>query len=204
MTSPGETLFGNVPRFVSARKQGLELAPMVGAAFEGNTPMKLSVTLVAVASSLAIAGFADAALAAQSHKVMPLVFQAPKSFAHTPSTGPIVGTWQVVYDGGFHNAFAQWQKGGTITQVPDFPPKTGNNLIVGDWKNNGDGSYSAFMAAWIWDAKGNNLIQHFTKKETVTPSGDAYSGTFEVTYYDLNGNVVFDHSGTLSATRLAP
>ncbi len=32
---------------------------------------------------------------------------------------------------------------------------------------------------------------------------NTFTGTFEVTYYDLNGNIVFQHDGTLTGTRIA-
>ncbi len=160
--------------------------------------------LSAVAASLAAAGaFAVQAPAAQAHPVPALIAQAPKSLA-IRAKNSIVGTWKVSYDGGVHNTFTQWHKDGTAIQVADFAPKTGNNVIVGDWSKNKDGSVSTFLVAWIWDDKGKKLINYFTKSETDTVvSADAYSGTFEVIYYDLQGNIVFQHDGTLSATRIA-
>jgi len=53
---------------------------------------------------------------------------------------------------------------------------------------------------WSFDPKGNNLTGYFTKTETDTVSGNAYSGDFEVTFYDLGGNILFQHQGTLAAT----
>jgi hypothetical protein len=49
---------------------------------------------------------------------------------------------------------------------------------------------------------GDNLIGYFTKSETETVSGKSYSGSFEVTFYDLDGNIQFQHDGTLTAVRI--
>lgn len=165
--------------------------------------MKRPFVLSATALVLAIGGFAAQASAPQPqmHGIPPLTLHGPK-WSVAPSKNSIVGTWRVAYDGGVHNTFTQWHKDGTAMQVADFPPKTGNNLIVGDWQANDDGSVSTFLVAWVWDDKGKNLVNYFTKSETDTVSGDTYSGTFEVTYYDLDGNVVFQHDGTLAATRI--
>jgi hypothetical protein len=156
--------------------------------------------LLAAAFALT-AGFAAQAAPAQPHPIPALVLHAPKSLVNQPKN-TVVGTWAVSYDGGVHNTYTQWHKDGTVMEVADFPPKTGNNLIVGDWAANGDGSQSSYLVAYIWDDKGKNLANYFTKSETVTVSGDTYSGTFEVTYYDLDGNVVFQHDGTLTGTRI--
>jgi hypothetical protein len=117
-----------------------------------------------------------------------------------PSNG-IVGTWLASYDGGVHQAVMQWQKGGTSSQIVDFAAKTGNALL-GDWKTNGDGTVSVYLIGWSYDPKGNSLAGYFTKAETETVTGNSYSGSFEVTFYDLQGNILFQHEGTLTATRV--
>lgn len=120
--------------------------------------------------------------------------------ALVPGSG-ITGTWLTSYDGGVRNAFTAWQKGGTASQIVDFAAKTGN-VMLGGWKANGDGTMSLSLIGWTYDDKGNTLIGYFTKTETDTPAGNSYSGTFEVTFYDLQGNIQFQHDGTLTATRV--
>ena len=39
--------------------------------------------------------------------------------------------------------------------------------------------------------------------EQVTLNGDSYSGTFELKIYDLDGNLLADHSGDVSGTRVS-
>jgi hypothetical protein len=167
--------------------------------------MKHVLALFSAASVIAFAGLSaqaspSARWHAQGHKIPPLALQAPQSFQALHKNG-IVGTWLASYDGGFHSAFAQYQKAGTTSQMVDFAAKTGNALL-GDWKGNDDGSISVFLTGWTYDDAGDNLIGYFTKSETDTVSGGSYTGTFEVTFYDLQGNIEFQHDGTLTATRV--
>ncbi len=155
--------------------------------------------LLSAACALALG--AGSAQAETVHKIPPLNLHAPHWMTDR-SSGSIVGTWQVVFDGGIHNAFAQWNKGGTSSEIIDQVPKTGANVQAGSWIKNDDGTVSEFLIGWTWDDKGNNLTGTFTKSETATVSGDSYSGTFEVTFYDLSGNVLFQHDGTMTATRV--
>lgn len=122
--------------------------------------------------------------------------------AAAPGKSAIVGTWLTSYDNGVHSAFTQWHKDGTTSQIVDQVPKTGTNVQLGDWTANKDGSLSQFLIGWSYDDKGKALSGYFTKTETDTVSGDSYSGAFEVTFYDLAGNILFQHDGTLTATRI--
>lgn len=118
------------------------------------------------------------------------------------AAAPIIGTWLAAYAGGVHNGFVQWQAGGNVNQMIDFPPKTGNSGPLGVWKKNADGTYSAFVQAYIWDAAGDNRTSTLKKVETVTLNGNSYSGTFTVTYYDSTGKVTFTQTGPVTATRV--
>ena len=121
--------------------------------------------------------------------------------ARLPGTAGIVGTWLATYDGGVHVGYLQWQKGGTVSDMMDFPPKTGN-VQLGDWSTDGRGTYTALLTGWTYDNKGANRTGYFTKTEDETLSGDSYSGTFEVIYYDLNGKITFQHDGSVAAIRI--
>ena len=157
--------------------------------------MKSMSILASAICALALSGFSAQALTIKS--------PPPGSGASMgqPGSKAIVGTWLTSYDGGVHSAFTQWHKDGTTSQIVDFAPKTGNAQL-GDWKANGDGTLSLYLIGWSFDPKGNNLTGYFTKTETDTVSGNAYSGNFEVTFYDLSGNILFQHDGTLTATRV--
>ncbi|HEX3653581.1 MAG TPA: hypothetical protein VHU18_12235 [Rhizomicrobium sp.] len=136
----------------------------------------------------------------QAHSISPLGLLSLRSHA-TPSVGKdIVGTWLATYDGGTRNVFAQWHKDGTTVQNADFPSIEGN-IILGDWKKISGHTVSVSLIAWNYDDSGN-LTGWLTKTETDQLSGDSYSGNFEVTFYDLSGNIIFQHDGTLTATRV--
>jgi|SRR5690349_1124081 len=160
------------------------------------TPKILSSILVSgvftLASVLAFGG-----ISAQAAVSTP---KQAQTNSNEPHKNPIVGTWLATYDGGVHHAYAQYAKGGTSSQLVDFAAKTGNALL-GDWKANDDGSISVFLTGWTFDNAGDNLTGYFTKSETDTVSGDSYTGTFEVTFYDLAGNIQFQHDGTMTAAR---
>jgi hypothetical protein len=151
-------------------------------------------TLSILVSTSAICGMALQG-AAQAAAI-----KLPNHVAPPSGTG-IVGTWLTSYDGGVHNAFTQWHRGGTATQAVDFAAKTGN-VQLGDWKANGDGTVSLYLIGWSFNARGNTLTGYFTKTETDTLSSNSYSGNFEVTFYDLQGNTLFQHDGTLTAARV--
>ncbi|MBV8798193.1 MAG: hypothetical protein JO208_00050 [Alphaproteobacteria bacterium] len=150
--------------------------------------------LASAAGALALSAFA-----AQAATVT-LPQHGPAMTAGMSGNKGIAGTWLTTYDGQ-RNTFTQWRKDGTASQIIDFAPKTGNAQL-GDWKVNGDGTVSLYLIGWSFDDKGNALTGYFTKTETDTVSGNSYSGNFEVTFYDLGGNIVFQHDGTLTATRV--
>jgi hypothetical protein len=149
---------------------------------------------LAAAAALALSGLAAQAADAK--------FPYGFADAATPSAAKaVVGTWLASYDNGVHIGYIQWQKGGTVLNEMDFPPKTGN-ILIGDWKANDDGTVSFTVFGWTYDAKGAARNGYFTKTETDTVAGNTYSGSFEVTYYDLQGNVTFQHQGSLTAQRI--
>ena len=41
-----------------------------------------------------------------------------------------------------------------------------------------------------------------TQANTVSPDGSTYSGNFDQKFYDLNGNFLFEVTGTVTATRI--
>ena len=145
---------------------------------------------------------ASAALALSGISAQAGMGRLPHHAAASPKAKGIVGTWLTSYDGGVHSAFTQWHKDGTSSQIVDQVPKTGTNVQLGDWTANKDGSLSHFLIGWSYDDKGKTLSGYFTKSETDTVSGDSYSGSFTVTFYDLAGNILFQHDGTLTASRV--
>ncbi len=113
----------------------------------------------------------------------------------------IIGTWVATYTingNTVAQTFAQWSKGGSTVQENTAPPDTGN-FIMGKWSSSSETVTSSYIG-WGYDS--GTVSGYFTKDESVTVSGDAYSGTFEVKIYDLDGNLLADHTGNVSASRV--
>jgi hypothetical protein len=188
-----------------ARRRDASSIPwgMVGAGHrrrvEKEHSMNRFITLALAAGALA-AGFATDA-SALKFKPMHLPHAAP--MAQRAAAKALAGTWLAVYDGGTHNCFVQWHKDGTSVQNADFPSVEGN-VIMGDWAAVDKHTASVNLTAWSYDDSGG-LTGLLVKTETVTLGlhDTSYSGDFEVTFYDLEGNIVFQHSGTLTATRVS-
>jgi hypothetical protein len=117
----------------------------------------------------------------------------------------IVGLWHVTYTAGgnpLYEAFDQWHGDGTELENPNLAPATGP-LCVGVWKHAGPRTFRLHHVGWNFDANGNSL-GIFTLKETNTlgPEGNSYQGTFRLTFFDVDGNIVDELTGTQKATRI--
>jgi len=131
-----------------------------------------------------------------------------------PATGQgadpsIVGLWHVflISDGQpFDEGFDQWHSDGTEILNDTAPPQPANGagtVCLGVYKKVGPGSYRLRHPFWSFDSEGN-LAGSGVILETVTmdAGGASYHGTFEFDLYDLSNNLVFQASGTVSASRM--
>lgn len=121
--------------------------------------------------------------------------------AHATTPTRMAGTWLAVYDGGVVSAIVQWTEDGRSSQMLNFPPSTGNQLL-GDWTIRQDGTAAVSLRGWTYDDSGA-LNGYFTKTELDRVNGATYNGRFDVNFYDLQGNLIFSHQGTLTAARIA-
>ena len=73
----------------------------------------------------------------------------------------------------------------------------------GTWKQMSQHMVQLFHTGWIYDANGA-LVGYFNETQTdiVDAGGQTYHGTWHEKDYDLNGNLLSEESGTLTATRL--
>ena len=121
------------------------------------------------------------------------------------SNSPIVGVWHVTYTSGgqlFLETFDTWHSDGTEFEIANATPTVGN-VCVGVWKKRGARGVQLFHIGWNFDPSGNP-IGTFTLEETntVAKDGATYSGTFDFKIYDPDGNLQFEATGTLEATRI--
>jgi hypothetical protein len=119
--------------------------------------------------------------------------------------GAIVGTWQVTYTSGgspFGVAFIQWHDDGTEWENVDFPI-LGGNICLGSWRQLDHRHVRRSHIGWLYTD--GNLSGYFTETETdtVSHSGNSYSGFNDTKIFDLDGNLQAEVPGTADAVRIA-
>jgi hypothetical protein len=185
---------------------------MVGAApIEGNNVMKRTLTLAAVAAATALGGFSAHAGCADPRNInsqpqisLPAGFNA-NIIRHGDAASLIVGTWLVTYvveGNAFGQAYIQWHSDGTEWENINLPV-SGGNICMGSWKPMDTKHVARNHYGWLYT---NGVVSgYFNETETdkVTRNG-TYSGTNEQKGYDLNGNLLFDVTGTSSAVFITP
>jgi hypothetical protein len=140
-----------------------------------------------------------------------MVFPQMPFLAQHNSGGPvnnsIVGLWHVTFVSGgqvYYEAFKTWHSDGTEWENANLTPIQGN-ICVGAWETTKQGVVQLYHVGWLFDAYGNlNGTYVSTETNVVARDGKTYQGTFDDKFYDLNGNLVGDVSGTQTATRITP
>src|ERR1044071_2008138 len=143
--------------------------------------------------------------------LMALAFTWPSSVtAQVQGTqgGAIVGTWhvQVFFDPGhtqlLFESYKQWHSDGLEFESANISPGT---LCLGTWKQIGRNTAQLYHVGWTYGSPAGTYRFVWTETETVSPDGNSYDGTGQITYYDANGNQVGDPIPTYPhATRLPP
>jgi hypothetical protein len=116
----------------------------------------------------------------------------------------IVGLWEVHYFAGtteiFHT-YQQWHSDGQEFEVNSIAPGA---MCQGVFQEGFNGQVRDFHVVFTYDANGK-VNGHIEEKENVVVSldGDAYHGTANQTFFDLNGNQVGQGSLTVKATRIS-
>jgi hypothetical protein len=176
--------------------------------------VKSSIILATAAIALAASGFsaqagcADPRVSGSVHQIPPTVLKA-MSGARAPqgenAADNIVGTWLATYTvegSAFGQAYIQWHSDGTEWENINLPI-SGGNICLGSWQAV-DAKHVA-RNHWGWLYTDGNVSGYFNETETnkVARNG-TYTGTNEQKGYDLNGNLLFDVTGTSSAVQIAP
>ena len=126
--------------------------------------------------------------------------------AHASNKQSILGMWLVQYTsnagGPVLSAFIQWHKDGLEFEVAQFAPGA---MCQGTYKQASDGTYHDYHIAWTFDSTGApSGWWDEVMVVTVSPDHQSYSGTYVRDFYDLNGQFLFEDTGTETATRLNP
>lgn len=127
----------------------------------------------------------------------------------------ITGLWNIAFtakgnanipDGAPIDAgYATWHADGTEIMNSGRPPMTGS-FCVGAWKAVGHRTFKLNHVALSWDPSGTTFVgpANIRQRVTVDSTGNNYSGTFTLTRYDTNGNVIVQILGVISAQRVTP
>jgi hypothetical protein len=117
----------------------------------------------------------------------------------------IVGSWLVTYtvEGAyFAQAYIQWHSDGTEWENINLPI-SGGSVCVGSWTTVDAKHVSRNHYGWLY-TKGK-VSGYFNETETdAVAKNGTYAGTNEQKGYDLNGNLLFDVTGTSSAAMITP
>jgi len=129
----------------------------------------------------------------------------PLKRATVPGGDSIVGFWQVsliVGDQVILHTMKSWHDDGTEYDNADLPP-IGGNVCEGVWKSTGKRKVHNYHLGWTFDSSGNpSGMFVLTEDDTVAKEGNSYTGPFDQKFYDADGNLVNEISGTVSATRV--
>ena len=122
-----------------------------------------------------------------------------------PSGDSIVGFWQVslIVNGNVVlHTMKSWHEDGTEYDNADLPPTVGN-VCQGAWVSTGRRTVHNVHTGWTFDANSNPSGMFVeTEDDKVARDGNSYSGPFDQKFSDVNGNLVNEISGTISATRV--
>jgi hypothetical protein len=122
--------------------------------------------------------------------------------ADKPGNGrSIVGLWRVQYSGDFvFESFDQWFPGGLEWESANLGLGV---LCQGTWKQLPHRMVKLFHVNWNYDQNGVLIgYTYETQIDTVSHDGNSYQGTYDFKDYDVNGNLLSEETGTLTATRL--
>jgi hypothetical protein len=119
---------------------------------------------------------------------------------------PIVGMWRTSWMVGttqIDNGFSIWHADGMeINNSGARPPMTGS-ICLGVWKRINN-HYKLNHVGISWDSTGTVEVgaANIVQEVVLGPKGDTFSGTFTITQYDMNGNVLQTVSGNIAAQRI--
>jgi hypothetical protein len=77
------------------------------------------------------------------------------------------------------------------------------NICLGVWQKINN-HYKLNHVGISWDSTGTVEVgpANIVQEVELAPNGNKFSGTFSITQYDMNGNVLTTISGTITGTRI--
>ncbi|HEY3777849.1 MAG TPA: hypothetical protein VGL35_07310 [Rhizomicrobium sp.] len=118
----------------------------------------------------------------------------------------IVGLWHVVHTQSngtlLFEGFDTWHSDGTEEELGNLPPSTGA-VCLGVWSQNGKKMQLLTHVDWLYDANENWVgTLNMTQSNKLSKDGNSYNGSFDAKFYDTDGNLTQDITGTTAADRL--
>ena len=117
---------------------------------------------------------------------------------------PIVGLWHEYYTSDFgppFETYTQWHRDGLEIETPNFI----NEVCMGTWKQIGGRTVQLFHVGWTPGGippAPTSVRFELRELNTVSADSSSFDGTYDQTFFDADGNLVFEDTGTLHATRL--
>jgi hypothetical protein len=129
-------------------------------------------------------------------------------FAFSPAAKadqPIAGFWHDFYTSDFgppFETYTQWHSDGLEIETPNFL----NAVCMGTWKQSGPRTYKLFHVGWTPGGippAPTSVRFELRQLNTVSVDSNTFDGTYDQKFFDAAGNLVFEDSGTIHATRLS-
>jgi hypothetical protein len=122
-----------------------------------------------------------------------------------PGGTSIVGMWQLQYSSGgnpLFQSFEQWHSDGLEFEFADIPTIPGD-ICMGVWSQSGK-KVSLYHTAWTFDDNGNpSGTMVLTHLDKVAKDDNSFAGTFDLKFYDLNGNLINEIDGDVAGARIS-
>ena len=178
-----------------------------------------TILVCAAGALLSLAGAADAVaqcaspMAARRPATLKLPdLKRPAAFGDTAGSPgfsehpSIVGLWKVTLTSGgsvIDVGFDAWHSDGTETLNDSSP--ISNHICLGVWTQTARREFRLKHPAFRY-ADDGSLIGTLLLRETnmVNRSGDRFTGTFSIEFFDLDGNSIFQGSGEIVGERVTP
>jgi hypothetical protein len=115
----------------------------------------------------------------------------------------IVGLWQEHYTSDFgpqFDTYSQWHSDGLEIESPSFSL----GQCQGTFKQIGARTYQLFHVGWLPGGGPNGSVRFELRElNTVSVDKNSFDGTYDQKFFDANGSLVLEDTGTIHATRLS-
>ncbi|HTU00013.1 MAG TPA: hypothetical protein VMF58_18330 [Rhizomicrobium sp.] len=161
------------------------------------------------AFALVVSGMsAEAACGSQTRNTGSKTIKLPHEFFNRAGSqrngSSIVGLWKVDYTAGgnpVYTGLEQWHSDGLEWEFADIPTITGD-VCMGVWSGHGR-KVNLYHTGWTFDSNGNpNGTMILTHEDKVSKDGESFSGTFDLKFFDSDGNLLQEVTGDDNGTRI--